>query len=143
MQQPVYIRSFTGEPRWIPGTVEARAGPRSYTVMTSEGRVERRHVDHIRKRQGSAGSSVESTDMSVFPKIGEESPDQQQMASPTEFRGATEEELDGGAHTAGSARKKSTEQSNEQEPVGGPRRYPQRTRKKPQRLGFATEGTEL
>ena len=46
----VCVKDFPSGRTWIPGTVSAVKGPLSYCVELSDGRVFRRHVDHIRNR---------------------------------------------------------------------------------------------
>ena len=46
----VYVHNLTQGPRWLPGVITAVRGPLSYTVTLTDGRVVRRHVDHVRKR---------------------------------------------------------------------------------------------
>jgi hypothetical protein len=47
----VYARNFARGPKWLPGTVVAELGPLSYRIELVDGRVWRRHVDHIMQRQ--------------------------------------------------------------------------------------------
>ncbi|KAM7314188.1 uncharacterized protein ISCGN_003973 [Ixodes scapularis] len=47
--QPVWIRQFPNERKWMPGSIARRAGPRSWMVDTERGQV-RRHLNHIRHR---------------------------------------------------------------------------------------------
>lgn len=46
----VQARNFASGPKWLFGTVEEKTGPVSYTVRLEDGRLWRRHVDHIRTR---------------------------------------------------------------------------------------------
>ncbi|XP_038139940.1 uncharacterized protein K02A2.6-like [Cyprinodon tularosa] len=50
----VYVRNYSYGPKWIPAVVDENTGPVSYTVQAGDGRVMRRHVDQIRKRQASS-----------------------------------------------------------------------------------------
>ena len=47
----VYVRNFTQGTTWLTGTVVEVRGPVSYTVRLEDGRVVRRHVDHLRTRE--------------------------------------------------------------------------------------------
>ncbi|XP_056330368.1 uncharacterized protein K02A2.6-like [Danio aesculapii] len=47
----VYTKNFSLGPTWIPGTVQKRTGPLSYTIALGNGQVVRRHIDQVRTRQ--------------------------------------------------------------------------------------------
>ncbi len=44
------IRNFLSNLRWMPGTIKGQQGPVSHEIKLDDGRVMRRHVDHIRSR---------------------------------------------------------------------------------------------
>ena len=44
----VYTKSFIEKNKWIPVVVESRTGPVSYRVKLPDGRMVRRHLDHLR-----------------------------------------------------------------------------------------------
>lgn len=46
----VYIKDFPSGSSWLPGTILKAQGPLSYHVTLEDGRVVRRHVDHVRIR---------------------------------------------------------------------------------------------
>ena len=46
----VFAKNFRSGPDWIPATVIGRHGPLSYLLETSDNRIWRRHVDHVKKR---------------------------------------------------------------------------------------------
>ena len=48
---PVYIHDFTQGAPWLPGAIVEVCGPVSYTVSLEDGRVMRRHVDHLSSRE--------------------------------------------------------------------------------------------
>ena len=47
----VYVENFNGSPKWISGVVSEIAGPLSVVVDIGEGRMCRRHLDHVRARR--------------------------------------------------------------------------------------------
>ena len=51
--QLVMIRNFLSKQKWMSGTIKSQQGPVSYTIELKDGRVMRRHVDHIRLRSPS------------------------------------------------------------------------------------------
>ncbi|XP_064653028.1 uncharacterized protein K02A2.6-like [Lineus longissimus] len=46
----VYVTNFSSGPCWLKGVITERTGPLSFVVELVDGRMVRRHVDHIRKR---------------------------------------------------------------------------------------------
>ena len=48
--ESVYIRNFNTRPQWVSGKIRAPIGNVSYEIVLDDGRICRRHVDHIRKR---------------------------------------------------------------------------------------------
>ena len=46
----VFVRNFAVGPTWIAGCITAENGPRSFTVELNDGRVVKRHLDHVRSR---------------------------------------------------------------------------------------------
>ncbi|KFD49780.1 hypothetical protein M513_09375 [Trichuris suis] len=66
----VYMRSYKEGEKWIPASITGVTGPRSYTLRTSGGVNERRHIDQIR------GRSLETNgDPSTEETSDKESPD--------------------------------------------------------------------
>ena len=45
----VLVNDLRKEDTWWPGSVAERSGPRSYVVVLNDGRVWKRHVDHVRR----------------------------------------------------------------------------------------------
>lgn len=43
------VKNFGSGPDWVPGTIAQKLGPLTYIVDVSEGRVWKRHVDHIKE----------------------------------------------------------------------------------------------
>ena len=58
--QLVMARDFRSTSKWFPGVIVVRTGPLSYTVKLENGKIIRRHIDHLRDR--SAPSTVTSAD---------------------------------------------------------------------------------
>ena len=56
----VFIKDFPLGKTWIPGTVSAVKGPMSYRIDLTDGRVVRRHVDHVRTRTSTMGTSPDN-----------------------------------------------------------------------------------
>ena len=54
---PVYVYNFIGTPKWLPGVIEEKSGPVSYSVQLEDGRTWHRHADHIRQRYATMGPS--------------------------------------------------------------------------------------
>ena len=50
----VMVRGFNKGPKgnWLPGTVVSTSGEHSYNIKLSDGKIVRRHADHIRNRRG-------------------------------------------------------------------------------------------
>lgn len=85
----VFVRQFSqgnSPVTWIPGTVEAVRGPLSYLVRLLDGRLIRRHVDHVRRRLSELPTTSTSSDddisfdisctssPSTWPTVGAPSP---------------------------------------------------------------------
>ena len=50
VDDPISVENFAQGPRWLAGHIVAVTGYRVYTVQLDDGRVWKRHVDHIRFR---------------------------------------------------------------------------------------------
>ena len=51
ISDPVFVRNFNNKtPLWLSGHIKEKTGPLSYKVSLDDGRIIRRHVDHIRHR---------------------------------------------------------------------------------------------
>ena len=46
----VFVWNFAASPTWVAGSITAECGPRSFDVELCDGRVVKRHIDHIRSR---------------------------------------------------------------------------------------------
>ena len=54
----VYSRNFSSkEPKWIPAVIKQKIGPVSYTIILPDGRLIKRHVDHILSSECSPNDS--------------------------------------------------------------------------------------
>ena len=47
----MYVKNFSGKEEWLPGIVSKVQGPLSYLILLDDGRVLRRHVDHVKLRE--------------------------------------------------------------------------------------------
>ncbi|XP_039664152.1 uncharacterized protein K02A2.6-like [Perca fluviatilis] len=61
----VYIRNFSNNPtqKWLPGAVLTQRGPLSFVVELTDGRVFRRHQDHIRLRHDTGPEIVSTSEL--------------------------------------------------------------------------------
>ena len=66
--ETVYVRNFGPGQKWLPGTIVATTGPVSYCVLLEDGRVWRRHQDHMRQRWEKLVSSRE-TESPITPLV--------------------------------------------------------------------------
>ena len=46
----VYARNFLGKPKWLAGVIEENRGPVTFVVRLTDGRLFRRHQDHLKAR---------------------------------------------------------------------------------------------
>ena len=46
----VFVKNFGSGQTWLPGQIQEIRGPVSYSVVLSDGRSFKRHIDHLRKR---------------------------------------------------------------------------------------------
>ena len=73
----VFVKDFARTPiTWVSGTVLEQAGPLSYRVELADGRVVRRHVDHVRSRSSTVSTTEDMNDDWNIPAANtSESPD--------------------------------------------------------------------
>ena len=66
---PVFVRNLplSSAPTWLPGKITAVHGPLTYIIQLEDGRHVRRHVDHIRPRDASHGSTSTPDDWIPMP----------------------------------------------------------------------------
>ena len=48
--QTVFVHNFGSGQDWLAGVVESQTGPLSFRVKLEDGRLVKRHVDHVRQR---------------------------------------------------------------------------------------------
>ncbi|XP_026742280.1 uncharacterized protein K02A2.6-like [Trichoplusia ni] len=46
----VWTRNYAGGDKWLKGVVEAKVGSREYLIDNGDGRITRKHIDHIKRR---------------------------------------------------------------------------------------------
>ena len=48
--QLVMTRDFCSQGKWLPGVIQSQSGPVSYDVELENGKIVKRHIDHLRDR---------------------------------------------------------------------------------------------
>ena len=66
----VFVRDFPAGKNWLPGTVTQSKGPLSFLIKLVDGRVIRRHIDHIRER-----SPLATAPLPIHPSRDDDWPD--------------------------------------------------------------------
>ena len=66
----VSVRNFPSGNGWLPGVIEERSGPLSYQIRLQDGRLVRRHIDHIIYRSSSEPTNTSDTWIDL-PQISE------------------------------------------------------------------------
>ena len=82
----VYVKNHTGTtPRWLAGVVTKVTGPLSYVVRLQDGKIVRRHVDHIKKRSVCADVRVSPDQVADHSHVGlpESETDQENEPEPS------------------------------------------------------------
>ena len=80
----VFVENFGHGSKWLAGTIEEVRGPLTYMVRLSDGRVLKRHVDHIRKRTSMEPSNAQDVvpsheeSLSFGPLLDTEEPQPEQ-----------------------------------------------------------------
>ena len=49
--ETLFVRNFDGKSKWLCGVIVEQTGPVSFRVRLDDGRVVRRHVDHVRSHR--------------------------------------------------------------------------------------------
>lgn len=128
---------------WIPGIVQSITGPLSYLIELQDGRVVRRHVDHLRARHAGGDEAVPVEFEPVLQDLGEQpktSTGDQPLTSPKLFPASPKSQTAFSPSSVpvsnGEATETSAEPAVAAEPVPeGPRRSG-RIRHAPDRLGY-------
>ena len=108
--QLVMARDFRSQDKWLPGVIHSQSGPVSYDVELENGKIVKRHIDHLQDR-------------SVLTK-----PSTPVDSQPEDFTQGFES-----FHDSPSVTSPSTSESNPS-PNAAVRRYPQREHHPPERL---------
>ena len=82
----VYVRDFPSGKQWLAGVVVEKKGPLSYVVKLDDGRLVRRHVDHVRNRTIESSASTED---GWLPDPNSESVDDSPQVDPPPPRRST------------------------------------------------------
>ena len=61
----VFVKEFPSGKDWLEGTITEVRGPLTYHVTLSDGRVIRRHVDHLRKRTSQTSNLPVTSDIEI------------------------------------------------------------------------------
>ncbi|KAM7284844.1 uncharacterized protein ISCGN_001938 [Ixodes scapularis] len=81
--QTVYVRNFGGRPAWVTAVIMKPLGIRSFQTRTEDGKLQRRHVDHIRPRRShleTLEGKEEASPFLIYPAT--EDIDESQMTQP-------------------------------------------------------------
>ncbi|KRX27995.1 Transposon Tf2-8 polyprotein [Trichinella nelsoni] len=94
-EQPVYIRNYSKEDKWIPATIERQTGPVSYDKRTLGGERHRRHVDQLRTRVDTSKEKIQEKEEEDRCKEGTEgrSEEEQGTEDTEEPHGSTERKI--------------------------------------------------
>jgi len=64
---PVFVRNFNKGPKWLSGTIHDVRGPVSFTVSLTDGRLVRKHIDHLRFRTVTVELNNDNNDFLPLP----------------------------------------------------------------------------
>ena len=80
----VFVKNFPpgSKPKWLPGEIKSTDGPRSFTVSLADGRIIRRHLDHIRRRYPESKDDVDFTPAVESPPKEIDKPEESDASSP-------------------------------------------------------------
>ena len=63
---PVYIEDFShAKSKWVSGTIQKPTGPVSYSVILSDGKIVRRHVDNIKARYNATTNGTNGSEFDL------------------------------------------------------------------------------
>ena len=93
VRDKVFVKNFSQGPRWLPGWIVDSLGSRSLQVKLADGRVVRRHMDHVRVRSTSDGEQVREAhkDDDGFSLMGESEEGEEMQDPLTPQRNETQE----------------------------------------------------
>ncbi len=120
--QQVMLKDFRTNSTWLPGSIVQQTGPASYKVEIGDGRILRRHLDHIRDRIHSFSTTESSQDDITNPNDFDDTAAHNDLQD-FEVSTPPDESPSTGALTA--------------------RQYPQRNRNRPDRYGGYTNIWEM
>ena len=60
---PVWAMNFAASPKWVAAVLETQTGPVSFTARLQDGRLWRRHVDHLRLRHPDEDSTPKQSEL--------------------------------------------------------------------------------
>jgi hypothetical protein len=83
---PVFVRNFNCSTPWSPGVAKETRGPLSYTIQCTDGRIVRRHVDHVRTRTTPSTAPEDDFDIPI--------PTSRTVDQPTEASSSEETNLE-------------------------------------------------
>ena len=63
--QSVIVRDFRHHNKWIPGVVLRKLGPVTYCVKVTNGKILKRHIDHLSKQLEPAIPTMSETDTPI------------------------------------------------------------------------------
>ena len=88
---PMYAANFTGKPQWLSCIITEKTGPVSFRIRLLDGRMMRRHMDHIRWRWDALEQSVEGDSAAGMEEGGQPRPAVDFPGNMTEPEAATAE----------------------------------------------------
>ena len=74
LDDTVYVRNFAGGAVWLPGRITAVRGPYSFEATLQDGRVVRRHIDHVRRRFPAVPQESNTPPVDWFPPAADAEP---------------------------------------------------------------------
>ena len=80
VEDSVWVRNYQGSPRWLPGEVVTKLGPRNYKVKVRD-QIWKRHLDQLRLRQVQVDTKNVIEDFSEFPSDNYISPPAPEVVS--------------------------------------------------------------
>ena len=73
MDDPVFVKDFPSGKQWLTGTVSDVKRPLTYLVTLSDGRIVRRHIDHLRCRTSQTIDLSSDNDFEI-PTLADSTP---------------------------------------------------------------------